>query len=229
MLKRMKKLTPIMFVAIVLFLIMPIGKSFAASFVDGEYDMTANALHANKDEPSVAADYINEGAKVIVNGGEVELQITVPKSEEFSMYSLKKQGASEKKSEDDSNLYYKFNLDENDINSTIINVVTSYEVPSMDFVHENVDFRFQINGLDKIEKESGNGEKDESEEKTNGDNDVSDSETEGNDSKTGGKEKDNSEEKTEDNPKTGDETPIILLTIVLLGSGAFLVRKFTVK
>ena len=247
LLKKMRGLTPIMMVAVVLFLMMPIGKSFAASYVDGEYDVSVNALHADKDEASVAADYINEGAKVIVNEGEAELKITVPKDEEFSLYSLKKQGASEKQEEDDNNLYYYFSLDEADIDNAMIHVVTSYEVPSMDFDHENVDFRFQITGLDNIDKESGSeeerqeqddsgdsGEKSDDKEDNADDNDNG-ATSKNDDRNTGGKEDNGSGGKTEDNskaednPKTGDETPIIFLTIVLLGSGVFLVRKLAVK
>lgn len=247
LLKKMRGLTPIMMIAVVLFLIMPMGKSFAASYVDGEYDVSVNALHADKDESSVAVDYINEGAKVIVNGGEAELRVTVPKDEEFALYSLKKQGASERQEEDDNNLYYYFNLDETDINNAMINVVTSYEVPSMDFVHENVEFRFQITGLDNMDKESdGEGENQEqddsgdSEEKSDDKEDNADVNDNGatpksDDSNTGGKEDNNTGGKTEedsnaeDNPKTGDEAPIIFLTIVLLGSGLFLVRKLAIK
>src|SRR5699024_9464709 len=94
LLKKMRCLMNIRMDAVDLLLMMTNGKSFAASYVDGEYDVSVNALHADKDEASVAADYINEGAKVIVNEGEAELKITVPKDEEFSLYSLKKQGAS---------------------------------------------------------------------------------------------------------------------------------------
>lgn len=247
LLKKMRGLSPIMIVAVALFLMMPIGKSFAASYVDGEYDVSVNALHSDKDESSVAADYINEGAKVIVKGGEAELKVTVPKDEEFSLYSLKKQEASEKQEEDDNNLYYYFSLDEADIDNAMINVVTSYEVPSMEFVHENVEFRFQITGLDNIDTESGSegevqeqddssdsGEKSDDKEDNAGDNDNG-ATPKNDDSNTGGKEDNGSGEKTEDNskaednPKTGDEAPIIFLTIVLLGSGVFLVRKLAVK
>src|SRR5699024_5032714 len=83
LLQMIKKLTPISLLAVLLFLIIPEHKTSASSYEDGTYNITANALHIDKDEPSVAADYINEAAEVIVENGEMNLQVTVPKNEDF--------------------------------------------------------------------------------------------------------------------------------------------------
>src|SRR5699024_2002859 len=105
---------------------------------DGTYNITANALHIDKDEPSVAADYINEAAEVIVENGEMNLQVTVPKSEEFSLYSLKQQSHAETKEEDDNNLSYSLSLTDQEEEDTMSHVITSDGGPAMDFVHEDV-------------------------------------------------------------------------------------------
>src|SRR5699024_11397240 len=76
----------------------------------------------------------------------------------------------EAKEEDDNNLYYSFSLTEQDKENAMINVITSYEVPSMDLVHEDVEFRFQLEGLDKIKQASGNNKDHESEENSNNEN-----------------------------------------------------------
>src|SRR5699024_1538089 len=119
-------------------------------YEDGTYDIIAKALHEDKDEPSTAADYINEEAEVIIKNGELDLKITVPKNDQFSIYVLHKQGDEQTKVEDEDNLYYFFHLDEQNIEEAIINVVASYEVPDMDFTHEDVNFRFQLEELDDL-------------------------------------------------------------------------------
>src|SRR5699024_2677694 len=119
-------------------------------YEDGTYDIIAKALHEDKDEPSTAADYINEEAEVIIKNGKLDLKITVPKNDQFSIYALHKQGDEQTKEEDEDNLYYFFHLDEQNIEEAIINVVASYEVPDMDFTHEDVNFRFQLEGLDDL-------------------------------------------------------------------------------
>ncbi|HLR23029.1 MAG TPA: NEAT domain-containing protein [Pseudogracilibacillus sp.] len=235
-----KKLTPISLLAVLLFLIVPADKTSASSYEDGTYNITANALHIDKDEPSVAADYINEAAEVIVENGEMNLQVTVPKSEEFSLYSLKKQGDAETKEEDDNNLYYSFSLTEQDKENAMINVITSYEVPSMDLVHEDVEFRFQLEGLDKIKQASGNNKDHESEENSNNENEenINDDESVTNDESdsddaaatiSGNDSDEGKDGAKQENPKTGDEAPIILFTFILIISGVLLTRKLAVR
>src|SRR5699024_11793709 len=102
------------------------SNSFAESsnktYVDGEYDVTANALEAKKDTPSVAADYINEDAKVTVKDGELELTVTVPKNDQFELYEMYKNGEEQIKTEDDDNIYYRYNLNDEDVENDMIHV-----------------------------------------------------------------------------------------------------------
>src|SRR5699024_10289860 len=161
-----------------------LAESSDQTYVDGEYDVVANALEAKKDIPSVAADYINEDAKVTVKDGELELTVTVPKNDQFELYEMYKNGEEQIKTEDDDNIYYSFKLAEDNVENEMINVVTSYEVPFMNFVHENVDFRFQITGLDNIPvKDSEETEDDE--DSDSGDENESTDEEQGNDEDEG--------------------------------------------
>src|SRR5699024_3518327 len=161
-----------------------LAESSDQTYVDGEYDVVANALEAKKDIPSVAADYINEDAKVTVKDGELELTVTVPKNDQFELYEMYKNGEEQIKTEDDDNIYYSFKLTEEDVENEMINIVTSYEVPFMNFVHENVDFRFQITGLDDIPVKD-NEEIEDEEDSDSGDENESTDEEQGNDEDEG--------------------------------------------
>src|SRR5699024_4853686 len=160
-----------------------LAESSDQTYVDGEYDVVANALEAKKDIPSVAADYINEDAKVTVKDGELELTVTVPKNDQFELYEMYKNGEEQIKTEDDDNIYYSFKLTEEDVENEMINIVTSYEVPFMNFVHENVDFRFQITGLDDIPVKD-NEEIEDEEDSDSGDENESTDEEQGNEEGT---------------------------------------------
>src|SRR5699024_1467604 len=214
-----------------------------------EYDIIIKALHADKDEPSAAADYINEQAKVSIKDGKYILTITVPKDDQFSLYGMQIDGATETKEEDENNIYFIFELEE--LNEMLY-AQTQYEVPAFNLDHD-VDFRIQIvEGLDQIldydegnNGSNGNDEKDKKDEKDEQDgnneengkkeNDVKEKTTDGN------KEEDDSIEKPafgsnddhgegggskiggkQTNPQTGDYSSIILYGLLLIGSSLFL-------
>lgn len=166
MFKHIKKIIPFAVIALALFFTSPVNNASAAAHEDGEYNITAEALHADKDEASVAADYINEDATLEVADGQYTLSITVPKAKEgepeFTLYGMQIDGADDSKDEDDDNIYYTFQMDDID---EILNAHTQYEVPDFDLDHD-VDFRFQLNGLDDIPEVSSD-----SDENSNTDND----------------------------------------------------------
>src|SRR5690625_3997342 len=45
---------------------------------DGEYEIIAKAIHSSTGERSLAADFIDEEAKLIVENGEIYFTITIP-------------------------------------------------------------------------------------------------------------------------------------------------------
>src|SRR5699024_1057608 len=120
-------------------------------------------LHADKDEPSAAADYINEQAKVSIKDGKYILTITVPKDDQFSLYGMQIDGATETKEEDENNIYFIFELEE--LNEMLYEQ-TQYEVPEVNLDHD-VDFRIKIvEGLDQIiDYDEGNNRSNENDEK----------------------------------------------------------------
>src|SRR5699024_2619360 len=131
-----------------------------------EYDIIIKALHADKDEPSAAADYINEQAKISIKDGKYILTITVPKDDQFSIYGMQIDGTTKTKEEDENNIYFIFELEE--LNE-MLDAHTQYEVPAFNLDHD-VDFRIQIvEGLDKIpeyeEGLNGSNGKDDKEDK----------------------------------------------------------------
>ena len=212
------KVTCSFFVAVLAMLTMNhnvLTEAATIDYEDGTYDIIAKALHEDKDEPSTAADYINEEAEVIIKNGKLDLKITVPKNDQFSIYALHKQGDEQTKEEDEDNLYYFFHLDEQNIEEAIINVVASYEVPDMDFTHEDVNFRFQLEGLDDLpviaeDDESSDDNSDENQEDEAEDNQDKDDESQTEEPK--GDEED-SDENSEVNPDedekgSGDQSEV---------------------
>src|SRR5699024_1028880 len=149
----------------------------------------------------------------------MNLQDMDTKSKEFSLNSLKKQDEAEKKEEDDNNIYYIFSLTVKEKENAMINVITYYEIPSMDLVHEDVEFRFQLEGLDKIKQATGNNKDHESEENSNNENEenINDDESVTNDESdsddaaatiSGNDSDEGKDGAKQENPKTGDEAPI---------------------
>src|SRR5699024_4701685 len=151
-----------------------------------EYEIIIKALHADKDEPSAAADYINEKATVSVKDGKYILTITVPKDDQFSLYGMQIDGATETKEKDENNIYFIFELDEL---KEMLYEHTQYEVTAFNLDHD-VDFRIQIvEGLDQIpdydEGNNGNNENDEKDEKDEEDKNDEKDGSNGNDKQDG--------------------------------------------
>src|SRR5699024_10190742 len=127
-----------------------------------------------------------------------------------------------------------------DKENAMITVVTSYEVPSMDVVHEDVEFRFQLEGIDKITQASGDNKDHESQKKSNNENDenINDDESGTNGESdsddaaatvSGNGSDEGKDGAKQENPKTGDQAAIILFTFILIISGVLLTRKIAVR
>src|SRR5699024_2691159 len=162
----------------------------------------------DKDEPSAAADYINEKATVSIKDGKYILTITVPKDDQFSLYGMQIDGATETKEEDENNIYFIFELEE--LNE-ILYAHTQYEVPAFNLDHD-VDFRIQkVKRLDKrIEKDEGknrsksNDEKDKKDEKDDKDGSNGKDEKDSNNEQKGKKVNDVKDKKTNGNKEDND-------------------------
>src|SRR5699024_11532297 len=103
----------------------------------------------------------------------------------------------------------------------ILMMINSCEVSSMNLVHEGVEFSLQLEGIDKIKQASGNNKDHESEENSNNENEenINDDESVTNDESdsddaaatiSGNDSDEGKDGAKQENPKTGDEAPIIL-------------------
>src|SRR5699024_7554963 len=112
--------------------------------------------------------------------------------------------------------------------------------PSMDLVHEDVEFRFQLEGLDKIKQASGNNKDHESEENSNNENEenINDDESVTNDESdsddaaatiSGNDSEEGKDGAKQEHPNKVDEAPINLLTYIFIMSDVLLTRQLAVR
>ena len=166
----MKKRFNILLVLIIAFLTLPFGNTVLADgkayddIKDGEYDITAKALNKDTGEKSGAAGFINEGAKLSIQAGEIELTITIPDNEMAEIKGLQVEDIEPKVEEDEKAKYMTFKLDslESELSAQV-----QYEVPSLEMNHD-VSFKFVLEGLDELPgKEDKPEQSDEPEEENN--------------------------------------------------------------
>lgn len=110
---------------------------------DGTYNITAKAMHETKEEPSAAAQFINEEAKLIVKNNNVKLQITVPESDMASIDGIQVEKKEAKINKKGKETKYTFNLDEI---KTELDSKVQYSVPSLNMEHD-VPFRFILEDI----------------------------------------------------------------------------------
>src|SRR5699024_8533776 len=182
---RMRKSFIICLTLVLTFFTMPFGGMKAMAdgkafddIEDGDYEITAKALHADKDEASGAAGFIEEDAILSIQDGEVELTITIPHNDMAEIEGLEIEGnAPITKDEGTGNWTYKLDTLKPELVSQV-----QYAVPCIGMEHD-VPFRFMLEGLDELpvkEEEPETPEEPEDEPEDNGDENGSEDES-GND------------------------------------------------
>lgn len=178
----------------------------SAQIADGTYDVSYEMKEAGNNNTSIADGYFQKPAKVTVSGGTATVQFTVTSAN--MVKSLSTAGGMSVVSESGDTRTYKFQT--NDLSQPIsmsMNIVVPKGTPGLEAGYDrNHTARavFNVGNLPQAgSNESGDGEK--SGEATNSGN----------------------TDKAVDNPKTSDDSPILMYTILLIGAaGAFvLVRK----
>lgn len=213
--KVMKFFVP-MFVAILVLL--PFTQadevSAASTFEDGEYNISMSIL-SESGEKSTAMDFLSGNTKLTVNDGKNTLQVTIEKNENM-VKEVEIGGV--KGSKSGSTLTF------NNIElSETIDGSMHIKVPDLYDTSHNVTYKF--NNLSDIPTKGGKEPVKNNEETTDDQEDNNEN----------GANKNNDENGTtgttspEDNPQTGDNTPVLLLTVVLLASGFILVRRVAFK
>ncbi|WP_264448288.1 heme uptake protein IsdC [Bacillus cereus] len=217
-------------VCMLAFLVMPSGQA-SAKLADGTYDINYVIKKAEDDSASMANDYFEKPAKLIVKNGEMRVQVPMNHSAWITEFKAPENGnfvdskvISKDEAADKRTVEFKV-----DDLSTPLGVKIHVVVPSANYDHHyTVRFAFDANvkavGRDNeaagVTKTDGQTKKDgqvkeeqkkEESKETNKDANKGTNES--------GK-----AEKT-DNPKTGDEARIGLFAALVLISGIFLVRK----
>ncbi len=113
---------------------------------DGEYAIIAKALHADKDEASGAATFMNEDATLRIQDGKVELTITIPDNEFAEIEGLQVEGVEPivEGTDEGRNMTYPLSQLKSELNAQV-----QYAVPTIGLEHD-VPFRFILEGLDEL-------------------------------------------------------------------------------
>lgn len=118
---------------------------------DGTYELDLKALKIDSDEESAAAGFLNKKAEIIIDGDRARVKISAPNSDMMKFNYIDIEGKRADVEETDEDLIFTVELDEL---KEILYAETSYEVPALGLVHDGVELRFQLEGLDDIpEKE----------------------------------------------------------------------------
>lgn len=180
----------------------------ASTYKDGEYSLPFTVLKGDSDERSMTNDYLVSPAKLIVKDGKNTVQLTLKNSSWWKSFSVSSGGISVISDSNDTRVV-QFNVqDLNQLLSGNIHVV----VPDIDYDNKyTVRFKFDASGIPSAGETQNNGETGSVDNgQQNGDTSVG-------------------EKTVEENPPTGDHAPVLLLGIILLGSGVFLVRQLVTR
>ncbi|WP_439874223.1 heme uptake protein IsdC [Bacillus mycoides] len=217
-------------VCMLAFLVMPSGQA-SAKLADGTYDINYVIKKAEDDSASMANDYFEKPAKLIVKNGEMRVQVPMNHSAWITEFKAPENGnfvdskvISKDEAADKRTVEFKV-----DDLSTPLGVKIHVVVPSANYDHHyTVRFAFDANvkavggdneaaGVTKTDgqtKKDGQVKEEQKKEESK----------ETNKDANKGTNESSKAEKT-DNPKTGDEARIGLFAALVLISGIFLVRK----
>src|SRR5699024_4754015 len=173
-------------------------------YKDGEYDITAKALHADKDEASGAASFIDESAKILIDNGQIKLAISIPNNEMAEIKGLQIEGINPVKEETDDSVIYTYVL--NNLKE-ILNAQVQYEVESLGMEHD-VPLRFKLEGINEIpvqENEDGSSEEDGSEDGEGAEDDAESEGDEGTGDDAESEDNEDAEEESEDNEESNQD------------------------
>ncbi|PEJ96722.1 heme uptake protein IsdC [Bacillus wiedmannii] len=214
------------FVCMLAFFVVPFGQA-SANVADGTYDINYVIQKAENDSASMANDYFEKPAKLIVKNGEMRVQIPMNHSAWITEFKAPENGnfvdakvVSKDESADKRTVEFKID-DLSKPAAAKIHVV----VPNVNYDHNyTIRFAFDANvkavgGENKATAATKNNDQ------TKTDTKVKEEENkETNKEANKGTNESGKAEKT-DNPKTGDEARIGLFAALILISGAFLIRK----
>lgn len=221
----------ITFVCMLAFIVMPYGKA-SAQLADGTYDINYVIQKAENDSASMANDYFEKPAKLIVKNGEMRVQVPMNHSAWITEFKAPENGnfvdakvVSKDESADKRTVEFKVD-DLSKPAAVKIHVV----VPNANYDHHyTIRFAFDAN-VKAVSGDNGVAATTKNNDQAKTDTQVKEEKTKVESKETAkeaNKETKNENGKAEktDNPKTGNEARIGLFAALILISGVFLIRK----
>lgn len=196
-----------------------INNAAAATYADGEYTLPFTILKGDSDERSMTNGYLSSPGKLIVKDGKNFVQLTLKNSSWWKEFKVGSQDVTVISEGNDTRAVQFEVQDLNAITNAKIHVI----VPNIDYDNKyDIRFKFDTSGISN----SGNSEtvpKDEQKQSNSVEQTQNKTSEQSTDNSTTGN------KKIEKNPPTGDEAPILLLSVVLLASGFIVYRKVRVR
>lgn len=189
----------------------------ASEYADGEYNLPFTVLKDSSDEESMTNDYMTSPAKLVVKDGKNLVQVNLKNSSWWQYFKVQSGGNFVDVtvlSEGNDTELVQFEVQDLD---QLLNAKIHVIVPDINYDNKyDIRFKFNTSNLSATAAEETNdtGEKEVNKEDKN---------------VVAGKKQENDKVEPEKNPKTSDNTPILLLSLVLLGSGFVVVRKIAFK
>lgn len=195
-----------------------------ANLADGTYKINYTVLHSDNDSASIANDYWEKPASIIVNGGKMTMQMTLNHSSWVKEFQVANGGGYS----DVTVISTDTNADKRVVQFPISNLssplVSKIHVTVEDINYDHgytIRFSFDTNSLETVSLAEGTKESSSQNNSSNNSNSNSTSSTEasGNTSTT----------TPTDNPETSDTASISLFVLLLVVSGIFLVKRLKVQ
>ncbi|MBE7102388.1 heme uptake protein IsdC [Bacillus cereus] len=221
-------------VCMLAFLVIPSGQA-SAKLADGTYDINYVIKKAEDDSASMANDYFEKPAKLIVKNGEMRVQVPMNHSAWITEFKAPENGnfvdskvISKDEAADKRTVEFKV-----DDLSKPLGVKIHVVVPSANYDHHyTIRFAFDANvkavgGDNNVAAATKNNDETKKDRQVKEEQKKEESKETNKDANKGTNESGKAE-KT-DNPKTGDDARIGLFAALVLISGVFLVRKVKVS
>lgn len=190
----------------------------ASKYAEGEHNLPFTVLKDSGDEQSMTNDYMISPAKLVVKDGKNLVQVTLKNSSWWQYFKVQSGGNFVDVtvlSEGNDTELVQFEVQDLD---QILNAKIHVIVPDIDYDNK-YDIRFKFNTSNLSANVAGEASSETTEKAAEK---VDEKETSSNTEES-------SKPAPEENPKTSDNAPILLLSLALLASGFIVVRKVAFK
>ncbi|HDX9614560.1 heme uptake protein IsdC [Bacillus toyonensis] len=214
------------FVCMLAFLVVPFGQA-SAKLADGTYDINYVIQKAENESASMANDYFEKPAKLVVKNGEMKVQVPMNHSAWITEFKAPENGnfvdakvVSKDEAADKRTVEFKV-----DDLSKPLGVKIHVVVPSANYDHHyTIRFAFDAN-VKAVGGDNGVVAATKNNDQAKTDTQVKEEKTKVENKEANKQTNESGKAEKTDNPKTGDEARIGLFAALLLVSGVFLIRK----